>query len=170
MLARGAPIGAAVRPAFAEQVCPLSAFGVHSIVWRYNTRQGPGRSTHTEVERAAATCSPFAYCSPASTFILALPFCHTKLTAKKPPPSSYVRELKTLGDHLRRKRVLLGLRQSDVATHVAISPSTLERWERNETEPKPYLIPRIIEFLGYAPWTAPATFGEWLAMVRRANG
>ena len=57
-----------------------------------------------------------------------------------------------------------------MATHVAISPSTLERWERNETEPKPYLIPRIIEFLGYAPWTAPATFGEWLRMARRANG
>jgi len=31
-------------------------------------------------------------------------------------------------------------------------------------------MPRIIAFLGYAPWTAPATFGEWLVMARRANG
>jgi transcriptional regulator with XRE-family HTH domain len=92
------------------------------------------------------------------------------LTAKKPTSSSYVREPRTLGDHLRRKRILLGLRQSDVAAHVAISPSALERWERNETEPKPYLIPRIIDFLGYAPWTAPQTFGEWLRLARRANG
>ncbi|MBI1818634.1 MAG: helix-turn-helix domain-containing protein [Deltaproteobacteria bacterium] len=75
-----------------------------------------------------------------------------------------------MGDHLRRKRMLLGLRQRDVATILAISIATLERWERNETQPKPYLIPRIIDFLGYAPYEPQDRFGSWLLMARRALG
>jgi DNA-binding XRE family transcriptional regulator len=47
---------------------------------------------------------------------------------------------------------------------------TLVRWETNGVEPKPYLIPRIIDFLGYVPWKAPDGFGAWLRQVRRALG
>jgi len=43
-------------------------------------------------------------------------------------------------------------------------------WETGRSQPKPYLMPRVIAFLGYALWTAPATFGEWLLLARRANG
>ena len=43
-------------------------------------------------------------------------------------------------------------------------------WETGRSQPKPYLMPRVIAFLGYALWTAPATFGEWLVPARRANG
>jgi transcriptional regulator with XRE-family HTH domain len=53
---------------------------------------------------------------------------------------------------------------------VGVSEASIWQWENNHTEPKPYLIPRIIEFLGYAPWRAPVTFGEWLVMARRMNG
>jgi len=31
-------------------------------------------------------------------------------------------------------------------------------------------MPQVVEFLGYVPWAAPAIFGEWLVMARRANG
>jgi len=53
---------------------------------------------------------------------------------------------------------------------VGVSEASIWQWENNHTEPKPYLIPRIIEFLGYAPWRAPVTFGEWLVMARRVKG
>jgi DNA-binding transcriptional regulator YiaG len=33
-----------------------------------------------------------------------------------------------------------------------------------------YLIPRIIDFLSYAPYTPAPTLGEWLVMARRAVG
>ena len=47
---------------------------------------------------------------------------------------------------------------------------SIGHWEIGYSQPRAYLIPRIIDFLGYAPWMAPATFGEWLVMARRANG
>ena len=67
-------------------------------------------------------------------------------------------------------RIERDLSQVTIARTLAISETTVHLWETNQRQPKPYLIPRIIEFLGYAPWTAPQTFGEWLMMARRANG
>ncbi|MGD0949421.1 MAG: helix-turn-helix transcriptional regulator [Candidatus Binatia bacterium] len=99
-----------------------------------------------------------------------MPFSHLRLSARKPEHSAYPKELKTLGDHLRRKRVELGLLQREVAEKLGVSEASVWQWESNQTKPKPCLLPRIIDFLGYAPWTAPAAFGEWLRMARRANG
>jgi DNA-binding XRE family transcriptional regulator len=53
---------------------------------------------------------------------------------------------------------------------LGIDDESICQWEVGHSHPKPYLIPRVIEFLGYAPWIAPATFGEWLVMSRRADG
>lgn len=76
----------------------------------------------------------------------------------------------TLGDHLRKRRLDLGLLQREVAQELGVDEDSVCHWEVGHSHPKPYLIPRVIAFLGYAPWAAPATFGEWLIMVRRANG
>jgi len=43
-------------------------------------------------------------------------------------------------------------------------------WETNRRQPKAYLVPQVINFLGYAPWTAPDGFGAWLRQARRALG
>jgi transcriptional regulator with XRE-family HTH domain len=75
-----------------------------------------------------------------------------------------------LGDHLRKKRPDLGLLQREVAQELGVHKESVCQWEVGRSHPKPYLIPRVIEFLGYAPWAAPATFGEWLVMARLANG
>jgi DNA-binding XRE family transcriptional regulator len=75
-----------------------------------------------------------------------------------------------LGDHLRKKRLDLGLLQREVAQELGVHKESVCHWEVGCSHPKPYLIPRVIEFLGYAPWAAPATFGEWLVMARLANG
>ena len=47
---------------------------------------------------------------------VALPFCKIELKAPKPLyPIGYPQILKTLGDHIRKKRLDLGLLQRDVA-------------------------------------------------------
>ena len=40
-------------------------------------------------------------------------------------------------------------------------------WEVGCSEPKTYLIPRI---LGYAPWKPPRGFGAWLCQARKGLG
>jgi hypothetical protein len=44
-----------------------------------------------------------------------LPCCQIRLKAQKPLPSAYPQTLKTLGDHLRKRRLDLQLFQKDVA-------------------------------------------------------
>jgi DNA-binding XRE family transcriptional regulator len=80
------------------------------------------------------------------------------------------RELSGLGDHIRKKRLDLGLLQRDVVAELGVDADSICHWGIGRSHPKPYLMPRVIEFLGYAPWAAQATLGEWLVMVRRANG
>ncbi|MDP9097482.1 MAG: helix-turn-helix domain-containing protein, partial [Verrucomicrobiota bacterium] len=46
---------------------------------------------------------------------VALLFCRVRLNGKKPKDQAYPREIKTLGDAVRKMRLDLGLRQKDVA-------------------------------------------------------
>ena len=86
------------------------------------------------------------------------------------PEATYSAELRTLGDHLRKKRLDLGLLQRDVAQQLGVAEERVCHWEIGRSRPKPYLIPRIIEFLEYSPWNVPATYAVWLVMARRING
>jgi len=78
-----------------------------------------------------------------------LGFCH--VTLRGPPPAGYPRELLTLGDHLKKRRLDLGLMQKEVARRLGVSKDTVRNWERSRTEPAPLFVSRIVEFLGYAP-------------------
>jgi transcriptional regulator with XRE-family HTH domain len=100
-----------------------------------------------------------------------LPFCQVSLKAKKPLPRTYPKELKTLGDHLRKKRLDLGLLQKDVAKILGVSQGTIYNWENNRTSPSLRAIPKIIEFLGYIPYDIQEkTPGEELRLLRRTLG
>ena len=81
----------------------------------------------------------------------ALPFCHIALRSSKPKPPNYPCVLNTLGDHIRKRRLELGLYQREVASKIGVDESTVYRWERNETSPPSRFIPQIINFLGYNP-------------------
>ena len=67
--------------------------------------------------------------------------------------STYPHNLETIGDHLRRRRLDLGLSQASVAKFLNIELSTVNHWEKNINSPSVQLIGRIIEFLGYNPQT-----------------
>jgi len=60
---------------------------------------------------------------------------------------------KTLGEHLRKKRVDLGLSMPKLAQLLGfgITDAAIEKWEKNENRPTEPCRSRIIEFLGFDP-------------------
>jgi transcriptional regulator with XRE-family HTH domain len=83
--------------------------------------------------------------------IPALPFCHVRLSGPKPQQKSYPKALKTLGDHLRKRRLDLGLLQKDVADQLGVDTASIGNWESNETQPMVHCLPAILAFLGDNP-------------------
>jgi transcriptional regulator with XRE-family HTH domain len=82
-----------------------------------------------------------------------LPFCHVTLRGRKPLPAAYPRELLTLGDHVRKRRLDLGLLQREVAERLGVDKTTVFNWERGRTTPLQAVRPALFEFLGYVPYT-----------------
>jgi transcriptional regulator with XRE-family HTH domain len=80
-----------------------------------------------------------------------LSFCRVSIKATKPVALPYPDTLETIGDHLKTRRLDLGLYQKDVARQLGVKTETVTNWEKNYTAPQLYLIPRVIVFLGYDP-------------------
>jgi DNA-binding XRE family transcriptional regulator len=60
-----------------------------------------------------------------------------------------------IGEHVKRKRLELGMDQEDVATFLGIDIHTLIAWEHG-TVPLKRQTPKIVEFLGYDPYEIAA--------------
>ena len=91
----------------------------------------------------------------------------------KPVASHYPDTLSTLGHHIRKRRLDLGLYQKDVARRLEVTTDSVAYWETNRNQPSLRMIPRIIEFLGYVPNindSAGETFGEWIVRARQRLG
>jgi transcriptional regulator with XRE-family HTH domain len=78
--------------------------------------------------------------------------------------------LRTLGDHLRQRRLDLGLLQREVAKRLGADHCTITNWELNRTTPALRFLPGIVWFLGYTPWRADGSIGERLVAFRRGRG
>jgi len=79
--------------------------------------------------------------------------------------------LKTLGDHLRKRRLDLGLLQKDIAKEIGVNKSTITNWELNHNCPELRFIPAIIEFLGYWPYDTPTeNLGQQIVAKRTRLG
>src|SRR4030095_2778598 len=100
----------------------------------------------------------------------ALPFCHVRLKAQKPKPPKYPKTLTTLGDHIRLRRLDLGLLQREAAVRIGVSEALIYNWERNRASPQGHQLPGVIRFLGYDPHRAPRSFSERLTAIRRTLG
>ena len=98
-----------------------------------------------------------------------MPFGEITLKAPKPNPT-YPKVLNTLGDHLKKRRLDLGLFQKNVAVRLGVDNSTILNWEHGKTQPPVRFLPRIIRFLGYDPYPAPRSLGENLVAKRRQLG
>ena len=97
-----------------------------------------------------------------------LPFVRVCLKTKISKP--YSENPSTLGEHLLRRRMELGLRQKDVGGLFKVDAFTVLNWEKDKTIPATWYLPRIVAFLGYDPLPPPQTFGERIIAVRRRLG
>jgi transcriptional regulator with XRE-family HTH domain len=79
--------------------------------------------------------------------------------------------LKTIGDHIKKRRLDLKLLQREVAERFGVDETTVQFWENNRVKPSLALTPKIIEFLGYDPLGAkPISLGEKIRHFRRLHG
>lgn len=101
-----------------------------------------------------------------------LPFCHIELRTQKPASKAYPAKLKTLGDHLRKRRLDLGLLQKDVAKLLGTNLGSIVNWETNLRSPRIDYVSKIIEFIGYVPFenSAETTLGEKIVTYRKIKG
>ena len=60
-------------------------------------------------------------------------------------------EPRTLGDHIRRRRLVLSITQEEAALRLGVNPWTVLNWETGETKPAIQFIPALVGFLGYDP-------------------
>jgi len=81
----------------------------------------------------------------------------------------FTREPVTLGDHLRRRRIELGLYQKDIAARLGVTISTVWNWENTGSVDLRF-IPRVINFLGYSPIPQPEGLLERLSWYKQING
>ncbi|MFN2375242.1 MAG: helix-turn-helix domain-containing protein [Candidatus Binatia bacterium] len=93
------------------------------------------------------------------------------MRAEKPKDSRYPKELRTIGDRLKQRRLDLGVRQQDVAAKLGVSSSTVRDWELGHKTPKLQHRPTLHAFLDEEPPREIATtFPEGLRAARRAMG
>jgi transcriptional regulator with XRE-family HTH domain len=69
---------------------------------------------------------------------------------------------KTLGEHLRKKRIDLQLSMTKLARilGLGITDTAIEKWEKNQNRPTKEHRKRIVEFLGFNPALANPTGGS----------
>jgi transcriptional regulator with XRE-family HTH domain len=93
-----------------------------------------------------------------------------KFTCKKTKSDRYPKEINTLGDHIRKRRLDLGLLQREVAEKIGVTEATIYHWERQRNAPEIRFIAPIIEFLEYDPLPQPESFAERLKTYRLRLG
>lgn len=90
---------------------------------------------------------------------------------QKPHSQDYPKEPNTIGEHIRRRQMDLGLTQGEAARRIGVSKDCLCYWENGRNEPRIYQYPAIISFLGYYPLTHETeTFGGKIRRYRYEEG
>jgi len=92
------------------------------------------------------------------------------LKGEKPKSLKYPKKLRSIGDHIRKRRLDLHLLQRDAAEQIGVSAATIYNWERNLTSLQIHDIPAVIRFLGYDPLPSGETAGAKLVRARRVLG
>ena len=75
--------------------------------------------------------------------------------------------MKTLGDHIRKRRLDLGLLQREAAEQIGVDTASICNWESNEIQPMVHCLPGIIAFLGHNPLPEA---GDLIGKLKRLRG
>ena len=78
-----------------------------------------------------------------------LPFVRVRLKSLIWKPYDF--EPKTVGDHIRRRRLMLAITQEEAATRLGVNAWTVHNSETGQPKPEIRFIPALVEFLGYDP-------------------
>jgi transcriptional regulator with XRE-family HTH domain len=119
---------------------------------------------------ASGTCLRGPCWSRLEILTVALPFCHFELRTARSKRAQYPKQINSLGDHIRARRLDLKLLQEQVANKIGVHETTITGWEGNATFPAVRYMPAIIQFLGYNPLPAANSLPERIATARRALG
>ena len=92
-----------------------------------------------------------------------------EIPLEKLPLPGYPTNPVTIGDHIRKRRMDLGLLQREVAEIIGVTESSVWNWE-HRVEPEQHYNPKIIKFLGYIPFDCPDDTVGRLAWYKRAMG
>lgn len=76
----------------------------------------------------------------------ALPFCRVRLTATL-RPTGYPKEFRHLGDHIRARRLDLGLQIKQLADPFKTDEGSVAAWESGSRQPSLYKLPGLLAFL-----------------------
>ena len=87
----------------------------------------------------------YRFAQPGQAMAVTLPKTYSGGVVRMPA------ELKTIGDHVRKRRIALKLRQKDVAERIGVDVTSVCNWEANRTAPDSRVVPAVVEFLGYSP-------------------
>lgn len=102
--------------------------------------------------------------------IPAFPFSRNRKSVGK-PIKGYPKEIVSVGDHIRAKRLSHKLWQEEVAKILQVSTDTVTNWETGRSAPNIKYYPAIIEFLGYIPFNFDlSTIANKLKYYRFLNG
>jgi len=93
-----------------------------------------------------------------------------EIPSKKQLSEELVKEPVTLGDHLRRRRLKLGLYQKDVAIQIGVTASTIWNWENGWSSIALGCMSKAIAFLGHNPISCPEDLIVSLACYKQVNG
>lgn len=103
--------------------------------------------------------------------IPALPFSRRYESVRKPLGIKYMECPVTIGEKMRNRRLELGLLQKDVAVVFEVSEDCIVNWENNRFEPQIRYAPKVIEFLGYNPYSDEvASLGDRIKQYRKEQG
>ena len=105
-------------------------------------------------------------CPQGQGFVAILP---VRFTAPTPQPG-YPKQIKHLGDHIRTRRLDLGLQQKEAATQLGTTTESVNNWEIGRTRPEIRCYPAIITWLGYNPLPEPTSRGEAVRRARMTRG
>jgi transcriptional regulator with XRE-family HTH domain len=92
------------------------------------------------------------------------------ITLKCLKPKEPEFEPRTLGGHLKLRRLQRKLSQIEAARTLEVNLSTILNWEKDHTKPAAEAMPALLQFLGYDPLPMPKTLPERLLAKRRAMG
>jgi len=101
--------------------------------------------------------------------IPALPFLQVPQFAQI--PSQPIENLKSIAEHLKKRRLELYLKQAEVAKDIGVSEDCITYWENNRSQPQIKYYPKIIQFLGYNPFPVDeSTLGGKIKKYRIEQG